>query len=129
VQLKPGHAVLGNLVYTYRTRMDVGGGVNRDVDVVISSTDVASLNGNTHGVSSTGHINVVLIYAAIGTHYTGLEFAIGTFVLTAMDGGTKMSDGFALMLTRPDGTLFHATALLNLKAERSSGWCVMPPLS
>jgi len=64
VQLKPGHAVLGNLVYTYRTRMDVGGGVNRDVDVVISSTDVASLNGNPHGVSSTGHINVVFIYAA-----------------------------------------------------------------
>jgi hypothetical protein len=110
LQLTPGRQLAGSMTYTYRGRMDVGGGVMRDVDVIAIGTDVASLNGGkTGGPTSTGHFNLIIADASTGLAYPALGFSGGTFRLTAVDGGNK-ADSYGLALYRPNGSLFHATA-------------------
>jgi galactose oxidase-like protein len=112
LQLKPGRVIQGNLIYSYRTRMDVGSGAIRDVDVWITSNDVTSLVGNQSVATATGHFSVAFIDARSGARYSSFEFS-GTFKVVVVDGGTKSSDTFAITFRRPDGTLFHASAPVN----------------
>jgi hypothetical protein len=37
--------------------------------------------------------------------------------VTVVDGGTKSADSFGLLLNRPDGSLFHATAPLDRRGK------------
>jgi hypothetical protein len=109
VQMKPGSAPQGNFVYVYRTRMDVGGGNLRDVDVWVTSTDVTSLAGNSSTATATGHFSVQYVDAQTGQRYTTFEFTGGTFKLAATNATNKASAAFGLVLKRADGTVFHTT--------------------
>jgi hypothetical protein len=112
-QMKPGSVVQGNLVYVYRVRMDVGGGSLRDVDVWVSSSDVATLSGNSSSANATGHFSVAFVDAQSGQRYSVFGFTGGTFKLTATNATAGSQAGFALVLKHPDGTLFHASAPVN----------------
>lgn len=112
-QVKPGSASQGNLVYVYRVRMDVGGGNLRDVDVWVTSADVTSLEGNSSSATVMGHFSVAYVDAQTGQRYSGFEFGGGTFKLSAVNVTGKDPAGFSLVLKRPDGTIFHASAPTN----------------
>lgn len=116
-QVKPGSALQGNLVYVYRVRMDVGGGNLRDVDIWVTSTDVTSLEGSSSSATVMGHFAVEYVDAQTGQRYSGFEFGGGTFKLSAVNATGKDPAGFALVLKRPDGTIFHATAPTNPAGE------------
>ncbi|HSS61521.1 MAG TPA: kelch repeat-containing protein [Candidatus Limnocylindrales bacterium] len=105
LQMKQGKPPVGNLVYSYRVSMDVGGGSLRDVDVWVTSTDVTSLSGE----SAAGHFNVEYVDAQTGQRYSGFEFTGGTFKLTVMDATKSSPARLGLVLKRPDGTVFHTT--------------------
>jgi hypothetical protein len=105
LQMKPGKLPVGNLVYSYRVRMDVGGGNLRDVDVWVTSTSITTLNGN----SATGQFVVEYIDALTGQRYTTFEFSGGTFKLSFVNATGNSPAKFGLILKRPDGTLFHST--------------------
>ncbi|HYU62652.1 MAG TPA: hypothetical protein VEN12_02625 [Verrucomicrobiae bacterium] len=107
LELTPGRSIGGSMTYTYRTRMNVGG-VVRDVDVVVNSTDVTTLNGGRSTPTAIGHFSVAFADSSTGELYSSLGFAGGTFRLTAIDGG-KQADLFGLALYKPDGSLFHTT--------------------
>ena len=113
LQMKPTSTVQGNLVYVYRVNMDVGNGSMRDVDIWVTSTDITSLSGNGPSATATGHYGVEYVDTQTGARYTSFEFAGGVFKVTAVNATTKAPAGFALVLVRPDGTLFHATAPVN----------------
>ncbi|MBV8194020.1 MAG: hypothetical protein JOY80_00680 [Candidatus Dormibacteraeota bacterium] len=110
----PGRSPQGNFTYSYRARMDVGGGLLREVDVVVMGSDVDAVSGNPRTATVSGHFSVAFVDALTGAHYSALEFSGGSFTLTA---ATKNGDTFALALYRPDGTLFHATAPLNHRGQ------------
>jgi hypothetical protein len=112
-QMKPAGAPQGNLVYEYRVRMDVGGGNVRDVDVWVTSTDVTSVTGNSSSATATGHFNVEFVDAQTGQRYSAFEFAGGTYKLSAVNATSKAPAQFALVLERPDDTLFHASGGVN----------------
>ncbi len=116
-ELKPGRTLQGNLVYAYRSRIDVGGGTFREVDVIVTSTDLTSLTGNQQTASASGHFSVALIDSLTGVRYGAFEFSGGAFTLNVSDGGTKTANGFALELSRPDGTLFHTSAPLDARGQ------------
>ena len=108
LEFTPGKSIGGSMTYQYRSRIDVGGGALRDVDVVVTSTDVSALNGGKATPTATGHFTVAYYDAATGEVYSSLGVAGGTFRLSAIDGG-KQPDLFGLALYQPDGTLLHAT--------------------
>jgi len=103
--MKPGKTPIGNLVYSYRVRMDVGGGNLRDVDVWVTSTSITTLSGN----SATGQFAVEYVDALTGQRYTTFEFSGGTFKLSFVNATDNSPAKFGLILKRPDGTLFHST--------------------
>jgi hypothetical protein len=103
--------------YGYRANIDVGGGVRRDVDVVVISTDVTLLNGGKSTPTAAGHVTVGFTDALTGQAYSSLGFTGGAFQLTAIDGGANQPDLFGLALYRPDGSLFHATGPLDRKGD------------
>ncbi|TMG43443.1 MAG: choice-of-anchor D domain-containing protein [Chloroflexi bacterium] len=105
LQMKPGKPPVGNLVYSYRVRMDVGGGNLRDVDVWVTSTSITTLNGN----SATGQFVVEYVDALTGQRYTTFEFSGGTFKLTFVNATGNSPAKFGLVLKHPDGTVFHST--------------------
>lgn len=105
LQLKPGKAPAGNVVYVYRVRMDVGGGNVRDVDVWVTSTGITTLNGRM----ATGQFSVQYVDAQTGQRYSALEFSGGTFTLTFANATGSSPAKFGLVLMRPDGTVFHST--------------------
>ena len=105
LQLNPGKAPAGNLVYIYRVRMDVGGGNMRDVDVWVTSTGLTTLTGHT----ATGQFAVQYVDAQTGQRYTAFEFSGGTFTLTFANPTGSSPAEFGLVLMRGDGTLFHST--------------------
>ena len=105
LQMKPGKPPVGNLVYSYRVRMDVGGGNLRDVDVWVTSMSITTLNGN----SATGQFVVEYVDALTGQRYTTFEFSGGTFKLSFVNATGNSPAKFGLILKRPDGTLFHST--------------------
>jgi len=109
VQMKPGSQPTGRFVYVYRVRMDVGGGSMRDVDVLVTGTDVTSLSGNSSTATATGHFSVAYVDAVNGQRYTAFEFSGGTYRMSAANATSKAAAGFGLVLKRPDGTSFHAT--------------------
>ena len=111
--MKPAGSPSGNLVYVYRVRMDVGNGTMRDVDVWVTSTDVTSLDGNGSAATATGHLNVAYVDAQTGQRYSFLEFSGGTYKLSAVNATNKTAAALALVLRKPDGTIFHTTAPLN----------------
>ena len=113
LQFVPGHPLKGSLVYAYRSNLNVGGGLVRDVDVWVTSTDVSSVAGNQSGATTTGHFSVTFVDALTGETYSSLGFSGGTYTLTVADGRTKSADSFGLLLNRPDGSAFHGTAPLN----------------
>jgi hypothetical protein len=103
--MKPGKSPTGNLVYSYRVRMDVGGGNLRDVDVWVTSTSITTLNGD----SATGQFVVEYVDALTGQRYTMFEFSGGTFNLNFVNATGNSLAKFGLVLKRPDGTVFHST--------------------
>jgi hypothetical protein len=105
LQMKPGKVVTGNLVYSYRLRMDVGGGNLRDVDVWVTSTLITTLSG----VSVTGQFAVEYLDAVTGQRYNSFEFSGGTFKLNVANATGSSPAKFGLVLNRPDGTPFHST--------------------
>jgi hypothetical protein len=113
LQFVPSHPLRGSMVYAYRANMAVGGGVVRDVDVWVTSTDVTSVSGS----QSTGHFSVTFVDSYTGQTYSGLGFSGGTYALSVVDGGTKSADTFGLVLNRADGSLFHATAALDRRGK------------
>ena len=113
LQLVPSHPLRGSMVYAYRANMAVGGGVVRDVDVWVTSTDVTSVSG----AQSTGHFSVTFVDSLTGQTYSALGFAGGTFTLSVVDGGAKSVDTFGLVLNRPDGSVFHSTAALDRRGK------------
>jgi len=120
--------VSGNAVYTYRMRIDVSSSTPaswvlcttpsktcRDVNVVIRSTKLSSLN--TGSATSypmrgfaTGQAAVQVVdVREPRTHYPALELTNAAFRLDLTDtapGGN--SDRFGFSAYRKDGTLFHA---------------------
>jgi hypothetical protein len=117
LQLAPGQPIRGSMSYGYRANIDVGGGVRRDVDVVVISTDVTLLNGGKSTPTAAGHVTVGFTDALTGQAYSSLGFTGGAFQLTAIDGGANQPDLFGLALYRPDGSLFHATGPLDRKGD------------
>ena len=113
VQMKPGSAPTGSLVYVYRVRMNVGGGNMRDVDVWVTSSDVTLLSGNGSSATATGHFSVAYVDSATGQRYSSFEFTGGTFRLSEANATSRAPAGIGLVLLRPDGTTFHATAAVN----------------
>jgi len=105
LQMKPGKQPVGNLVYIYRVRMDVGGGNLRDVDVWVNSTSITTLSGG----SATGQFAVEYVDAVTGQRYTALEFSGGTFKLNVVGATSKSPAKFGLVLKDPNSTLFHST--------------------
>ncbi|HSS93900.1 MAG TPA: choice-of-anchor D domain-containing protein, partial [Candidatus Dormibacteraeota bacterium] len=105
LQMKPGKPPVGNLTYSYRVRMDVGGGNIRDVDVWVTSTSITTLSGD----SATGQFAVQYVDAQFSQHYSTFEFAGGTFKLTAVDATGTSPAKLQLVLKRADGTVFHTT--------------------
>jgi len=105
LQMKPGKPPVGNLVYIYRVRMDVGGGNLRDVDIWVTSTSLTTLNGN----SATGQFVVEYVDSLTGQRYTPFEFSGGTFRLSFANATGNSPAQFGLVLKRPDGTVFHST--------------------
>lgn len=116
LEFMPGRPLGGSMSYTYRTRMDVGGGMMRDVDVVVIGADVTTLNGGKATPTAIGHFSVAVIDASTGDVYSSLGFVGGTFRVTAIDGG-KQPDLFGLALYRPDGSFFHATGPLDRNGD------------
>jgi hypothetical protein len=113
LELTPGSTPHGNVVYVYRVRMDVGGGNMRDVDVWVTSTDVTSLSGNGSSAAATGHFSVAYVDSQTGQHYSSFEFSGGTFKLNEANSTSKAPAGISIVMQRPDGTIFHATAPVN----------------
>jgi len=105
LQMKDGKVLVGNMVYSYRVRMDVGGGNLRDVDVWVTSMSITTLSG----VTATGQFAVEYIDALTGQRYTTFEFSGGTFKLNVVNATGTSPAKFGLALKRPDGTLFHST--------------------
>ena len=120
LEFTPGRSIDGSMTYSYRTRMDVGGGAMRDVDVLVNSVDVTTLNGGKSTPTAIGHFSVSVVDASTGVVYSNLGFGGGTFRLTAIDGG-KQADLFGLAVYRPDGSLFHATGALDHSGDAQSG--------
>ncbi len=112
LQFIPGHSLRGSTVYAYRANIDVGGGLVRDVDVWVASTDVTAVSGNRSGAAISGHFTVTFVDSLTGQTYSSLGFTGGTYSLTVGDGGSKAADSFALLLNRPDGSIFHTTGPL-----------------
>ncbi len=105
LQMRPGKPPIGSLVYSYRVRMDVGGGNLRDVDVWATSTSITTLSG----VSATGQFAVEYVDALTGQRYTTIEFSGGTFKLNVVGATDTSPAKFGLVLKHADGTLFHST--------------------
>ena len=105
LQMKPGKPPVGNLIYSYRVRMDVGGGDLRDVDVWVTSTSTTTLTGD----AATGQFAVQYVDAQTGQRYSAFEFTGGTFKLTVADATGTSPAKLQLVLKRADGTVFHTT--------------------
>ena len=110
---KPGKTPTGVVAYTYRMRMDIGGGTLRDVDVEVTSTSITTLTLKSAGTGGTvlvrGAFAVRYLDAVTLADYTTFDFSGGTYELNSTDAGTS-GDRYQLLLKRPDGTAFHSSS-------------------
>jgi len=132
---KSSSTVLGSVGYVYRMRINVtGGGTKcttlgptaftgcRDVDVIIRSTALSTLNGGQKGYV-TGKATVQYLDAADPSRrYTTLEATLGDFRLDIIDNsqaGTTSAIGFTAYTSA--GKVFHEAFAGGSKPIRQAG--------
>ena len=129
--------------YVYRVRIDTGSSTTtglvpcsvisnscRDVDVIIRSTGITSLNGGQKGYA-TGTIAVTFLDAVTRSEYTALGFAGGTFRIDIVDNTQQNLPGqFGFTAYRADGvTPFHQAHVPAIGAIAQTGAGVMTNLT
>ena len=137
---KTSSTVLGSVVYVYRVRVNVtDGGTGaklgtsptlgptaftgcRDVDVIIRSTALSTLNGGQKGYVTGKALAQYVDAADPSRRYAGLETALGDFRLDIIDNsqaGTTSAFGFTAYTSK--AAVFHEAYAGGSKPVRQSG--------